>query len=70
MNTLTIEETTSFKSRREGVAKQFKTLRDAKVFASKNQKFYGTVLHIYDVDGTLLAHKVPNRSCPDYWVNH
>ena len=53
---LTIEETTAVYARRSGITKDFKTLADAKRFASKNHAFYGTVLNIFS-DDELIAYK-------------
>ena len=70
MATFTIEETTSFKSRRSGYFIDALSLAQAKRIASRNQAFHGTVLHIYCND-VLLAHKSPYcggvSAC---WHNH
>ena len=66
-----IEEAFPFKARREGCSKEFNSLKSAKSYASKNQKFYGTVLHIYDTDDNLIAHKTPYCGGQQgQWHNH
>ena len=70
MATFTIEESNSFKSRRSGKTIEASTLAQAKRIASRNQAFYGTVLHIYCND-VLLAHKTPYcGGMAGRWHNH
>lgn len=56
-----IEETSSMSAHRVPMLINAKSLRGAKIMATKKQAFYGTVLKIYDNNDLLLTYKAPNR---------
>lgn len=66
-----IEESTAFLARREPTVIKAATLSSAKRTASKMQCFNGTVMHIYNENGDLLAHKTPYCGGQQaIWHNH
>ena len=56
-----ISERESVNSYREPIAREFKNIRAAKISATKNKAFFGTVLCIENERGDLLAYKYDSK---------
>jgi hypothetical protein len=57
MTTYTMIEKQNLNSEREGVSFEAKSLRGAKIAASKQQCFFGTVLELLNCSGETVAVK-------------